>query len=277
MAGMGFAIMIGIIRHVSAEIHAFEIAFFRNLFGLLWMLPWFLKVGSDGLKTQRIGLYSLRAVAGVAAMLTWFTAVTIMPLTEAVALSFTTPFFATILAILFLGEIVRARRWSAIIVGFIGAMIILRPGIEAIRPEALLVLFSAFCVAAATLFVKMLSRTEHPNAIVAYMVIFLTPISLVPAIFVWRWPSWTMLGWMALLGLIATLSHLCYTRAFRAADTSAIMPFDFSRLLFSALIGFLFFQEIAGIWTWVGAAIIVSAAIYTARREAITQRQGRQK
>lgn len=274
-AGLGFAIMIALIRHASKEIHPFEVAFFRNLFGLMWMLPWIVTVGWAGLKTQRLGLYTGRAISGTAAMLTWFWAVTLMPMTEAVALSFTTPFFATIFAVLFLGEIVRVRRWSAIAVGFVGAMVILRPGVEAIRAESLVVIASAVCMACSTVFVKMLSRTESPNAIVVYMVMYLTPLSLIPALFVWTWPSWNVLGWLVLLGFVATLSHLCYTRAFRAADTSAVMPFDFSRLIFSALLGYIVFMEVADVWTWSGAAIIAGSAIYIARREAIAQRERR--
>ena len=98
---------------------------------------------------------------------------------------------------------------------------------------------------------------------------------LIPALFVWVWPSWEVLGWLVLLGFVATLSHLCYTRAFRAADTSAVMPFDFSRLIFSALLGYIVFMEIADAWTWTGAAIIAGSAIYIARREAIAQRERR--
>lgn len=275
-AGLFFAIMMGIIRHVAASgVHPFEIAFFRNLFGFAAMLPWILKVGLGGLKTQKYGLYTLRAITGTAAMVAWFWAISILPLTEATALSFTTPFFATLLAIPVLGEDVRIRRWAAIVVGFIGAMVILRPGVQSISAEALMVLFSAAMMAMSSMCIKILSRTEPVNAIVVYMTVYLTPMSLIPALFVWTWPSWVQLGWLFLLGLVATAAHICLTQAFRHADASAVMPFDFSRLVFASLIGYFVFDQITDLWTWAGAAIIVGAAIYIAHREAVAARERR--
>ncbi len=272
----GFAAMVGIIRHVAESgVHPFEIAFFRNFFGLVAMAPWIARVGMAGLATTRHPLYTLRAVAGVVSMLAWFLALSLMPITEAVALSFTAPFFTTMLAALVLGEIVRARRWTAVAVGFMGALVILRPqdaGIGAF--EAALVLVSAATQAGSAICIKALSRTESPNAIVAYMVIYLTPMSLLPALFFWSWPNWAELGWLALLGVAATLAHLCYTRALRLADASAIAPFDFARLVFVALIGWFVFGQRSDLWTWIGAAIIFASGIYIAHREA---RAGRSK
>ncbi len=275
-AGLFFAIMMGIIRHLAHDgVHPFEIAFFRNLFGFAVMLPWVFKVGLGGLKTERYGLYTMRALTGTAAMVAWFWAISILPLTEATALSFTTPFFATILAVPILHEVVRIRRWAAICIGFAGALVILRPGFQTISAEALMVLFSALMMAMSTMCIKLLSRTEPVNAIVVYMTIYLTPLSLIPALFVWVWPTWEQLGWLALLGLVATVAHICLTRAFRHADASAVMPFDFSRLIFASLIGYLLFDQVTDLWTWVGSAIIVGAAIYIAHREAVAARERR--
>ena len=265
-----FAGMIGIIRFlaVRGDLHPFEIAFFRNLFGLAFMLPWLARVGFAGLRTRRIGLYTLRGVISLMAMLSWFWAVSVMPLAEAVALSFTTPIFATVLAVIVLHEVVRARRWTATLIGFLGAMIILRPGVGQLAPAALVVLFSAMAIAGAITCLKLLARTESANAIVTYMVLFLTPMSLVPALFVWTTPSWETLPWLVALGGLATAAHGCVTRGFAAADASAMMPFDFVRLPFAALIGFLVFGEVPDLWTWVGAAIIFGASAYIAHREA---------
>ncbi len=276
-AGAGFAAMIGMIRHVAESgVHPFEIAFFRNFFGLVAMAPWIAGAGPPALRTDRHPLYTLRAVAGVVSMLAWFSAVSLMPITEAVALSFTAPFFTTILAALVLGEIVRLRRWTAVAVGFLGALVILRPqdtGIGAF--EAARVLVSAATQAASAICIKALSRTESPNAIVAYMVIYLTPMSLVPALFFWTWPSWGQLGWLALLGIAATLAHQCYTRAVRIADASAIASFDFARLVFVALIGWFVFGQRSDVWTWIGAAVILASGVYIADREARASRTQR--
>lgn len=275
-AGLFFAVMMGMIRHLADDgVHPFEIAFFRNLFGFAVMLPWIFKVGLGGLKTDKYGLYTLRAITGTAAMVAWFWAISVLPLTEATALSFTTPFFATILAIPILGEVVRIRRWAAIVIGFLGAMVILRPGVESVSAEALMVLFSAVMMAASSMCIKLLSRTEPVNAIVVYMTIYLTPLSLIPALFVWTWPSWEQLGWLFLLGGVATLAHVCLTQAFRHADASAVMPFDFARLIFASIIGYIVFSQVTDLWTWIGAAIIAIAAIYIAHREAVAARERR--
>ena len=274
-ACLGFASMAGIIRHVSAELHPFEIAFFRNLFGLAFMMPWLARVGWSGLKTQRIGLYTVRGIIGLGAMLAWFWAITILPLADATALSFTAPLFATILAVFVLAEVVRARRWAAILVGFVGALIILRPGVQEIGWPTLAVLFSSLLMATSTVMIKLLSRTEPTSAIVTYLVIYLTPMSLIPALFVWETPSWTTLAWLIALGGVATAAHQCITRSFTVAEASAVMPFDFTRLIFAALIGYFFFGQIPDLWSGIGAAVIVAASVYVAHREAVVARSAR--
>ncbi len=135
-----FAAMSALVRHLAGELHPFELAFFRNAFGLLFILPWFWRSNLASLATTRIRLYGFRAVISTGAMLCWFTALTLMPIAEVTALSFTAPLFATVGAALFLGEVVRLRRWAATLIGFAGAMIILRPGIDAVDFPVILVL-----------------------------------------------------------------------------------------------------------------------------------------
>ena len=267
MSGASFAILTALIRHASADLHPFELVFFRSLFGLLFMLPWFLRTGLRGLRTRRPGLHGVRALSGLAAMLCWFSAVALMPVAEVTALSFTTPLFATLGAVLFLGETVRRRRWTATAVGFAGAMIILRPGAEAFGVPALLALSAAAMMAISVLLVKVLSRTETASTVVLYMGLLMTPLALVPALFVWTMPSPQLWVWMVLMGLAGTAGHLTLVRAFAAADASAVLPFDFSRLIFAAFLGYAFFAERPDVWTWVGAAVIFAATLYTAHRE----------
>jgi drug/metabolite transporter (DMT)-like permease len=128
-------------------------------------------------------------------------------------------------------------------------------------------------MAVSTLLVKSLSRTEAPAAIVTYMNLLLTPLSLLPALFVWRWPTLTELGLGLFIGLCAALAHNAFTRAFVQADASAVMPFDYTRLPFVAVVGYLLFAEVPDGWTWVGAAIIAGAAIYIAQRESRVARE----
>jgi drug/metabolite transporter (DMT)-like permease len=250
-----------------------EIAFFRNLFALAFMLPWLIKTGRAGLETNHLRLHLGRAALGLAAMLAWFYSIALLPLADAVALNFTVPLFATVGAALILRETVRRRRWTATAVGFLGVLVILRPGFAEVTAATLLPIFAAVLMAGSILVVKTLARTDKPAAIVFYMNLLLTPLSLVPALLNWHWPSPTQFLLLALVGGVAVLSHLALTRAYQHADASAVVPFDYARLPFVAAIAFILFGEIPDLWTWVGAAIIASAAIYIARREAQLARQ----
>jgi drug/metabolite transporter (DMT)-like permease len=160
-------------------------------------------------------------------------------------------------------------------VGFLGALVIIRPGAGTFTGASLVALASAVAIAAAQLSVKSLSRTEHPNAIVLIMGLLMTPMSLLPAAFVWTWPNWSTFLWLVSMGLVATIGQVCLVRAMQAADASAVMPFDFSRLIFASALGWLMFGERPDAWTWVGATIIVAATVYIARREANLARQTR--
>jgi drug/metabolite transporter (DMT)-like permease len=279
MACAGFAVMTGLVRYVAdSGVHPWEVSFFRSFFSLLVMSPWIAKAGVAGLRTARLKLYTMRSAIGMVSMLAWFWSVSLLPIAEATALGFTAPFFTTILAALVLHEVVRLRRWMAVIVGFAGTLIILRPGASDIPAAgAAVALFAACTQAVSTILVKTLARTESPNAIVAYMGIYLAPMSLIPALFVWSWPNWSQLGWMALVGTVGTFAHLCFTRALKAADASAVMPIDFARLVFVAIIGIVVFDQIPSVWTWVGAAVIFASGVYVVRREAIAAREGRAK
>jgi len=268
LAAFSFAVMTTLIRKLSNDIHPFELAFFRSLFGLLFMLPWFLRAGFGALKTERLGLHGFRALVGLVAMLLWFLALSLMPIAEATALNFTAPLFATVGAAVFLGEKVRARRWGATVAGFVGAIIIVRPEGFDLGFATTLVLVASACMSMAVLSVKSLSRTESTNTIVLYMGLLMTPMSLIPALLYWTPPQPTDYLWFVVIGLFATIGQISMANAFASADISAVLPFDFSRLLFAAVFGFLLFSEEPDTWTWVGAVIIFSATLYTAHREA---------
>jgi drug/metabolite transporter (DMT)-like permease len=199
----------------------------------------------------------------------------LMPVAEATALSFTSPLFATVAAALLLGEIVRLRRWTATILGFVGAMVVIRPGFGAFDWAHVLVLASAALGGWNAITVKQLTRTDNPNVIVLYMTIYLAPMSLIPALFVWQWPSWHALGLVFLLGVCATIGHQSFTRALAACEASYVLPFDFARLPMVAFIAYLAFGEVPDIWTWIGGGIIVAATVYIARREAQLARAAR--
>ena len=262
-----------LVRYIATEVHPFEIAFFRNLGQLVFMLPWLISRGFLAMRTERLGAHLVRALLGLTAMLCWFTTLSIMPVAEATALSFTVPLFATIGAALILRETVRMRRWSATLIGLLGALIILRPGIVEMTDASILALVASAFIAAAVLMTKALSRTESTAVLVVYMALFMTPLSLVPAVFVWETPSLEMFLWMVVIGGSATVAHLSINRAFASADASAVLPYDFVRLPVAALVAYMVFGEAADAWTWLGAGVIFSAAVYIARREIRMARQ----
>jgi drug/metabolite transporter (DMT)-like permease len=160
-------------------------------------------------------------------------------------------------------------------VGLLGTLVILRPDGSSIEPAAMLAIASAVLGAASPIFVKIMARTESTGAIVTYMVLFLTPLSLVPALLVWQQPSLVELGFAALLGLAGTLGHLCLTRALATADATVVVPFDYLRLPAVALMAWLVFAEVPVIWTWIGGAIIAASSIYMTLREMKLKRHGR--
>ncbi len=267
LACVGFAVMTGIIRHVSETLPPLEIVFFRNFFGLMALTPWFWRNGIGGLRTQRLGLLSARAVTGLISMTAWFSAVALIPIAEATALSFTAPLFGTIGAVFFLGEIVRLRRWSATLIGFVGAMIILRPGFQEFQPASFYAILAAATMAASGIFIKKLTATESPAKCVAWAHVMMTPAALIPALFVWQWPHGVTWLWLIGLGCVAIVSHLAMTRSIGMGDLTAVLPYDFTRLPFAAIVGYIAFSQVPDMWTWIGAGVIFTSTIYIAHRE----------
>jgi len=272
-AAVTFSAMNTIIRVYAHEVPPFQLVFFRNFFSLIVMLPWILHFGLGSLKTARVKLYSMRATLSLLSMLCWFTALALIPLAEAIALSFTGPLFATAGAAVVLREKVGWRRWGAVVVGFLGVLIVVRPGQVDLSLGATLALLSALCMAAGSLMVKTLARTEPAPAIVAYMVIYLAPMSLIPALFVWVWPTPGAWAMMVVLGVFGALAHLCFTRSLAVADASAVMPLDYLRLPFGAALAYVVLFEVPTVYTWAGAGVIVASTMYIAHREIKLRRE----
>ena len=267
-----FASMHAAVRFVSQDLHPFEIAFFRNVFGLLVFLPILMRSGLLMLHTSRIGAHFTRGIINASSMLAWFTALSVIPLADATSLALTGPLFVTMGAMLFLGETVRARRWIALVVGVAGTLVIIRPGFEEVSVGALLVLYTAVAVSASKLIAKSLSRTDATSTIVAYLTLIMTPITLVAALFVWRWPSLYELAWLAAIGITGSIGHLCFVKAYTFADVSAVEPVTFTRLIWAALIGYFAFAEVPDMWVWIGGGMIVASTSYIAHREAVVRR-----
>ena len=265
-------IMHTLVRYVSSEMHPFEIAFFRNLFGLLAVLPLVISAGRDGFVTRQPQMQILRAFLGVIAMLAWFYGLSVVPIAEATALSFSAAIFASLGAVVFLGEKMRLRRWSAVIVGFIGALVILRPGLTALNTGALIVMLSAICWGTNIVIVKRLSRTDPTVSIVAWMSVMMTVLSIVPALYFWTTPTLEQFMWLLMIGIAGTLGHLTMVKSLKLVEATAVLPLDFTRLIWASMLGYLIFAEIPDIWTWLGGTIIVGSAAFIAYREAQLKR-----
>ena len=253
------------------------VVFFRNFLGLIVLAPFFIRHGLAPLRTERIGLHWVRAGLNLFAMAAFYIGLSLTPLAEATALAFTAPLFAVLLAICFLGEKVGLRRWTAIAIGFAGALIILRPGLEAVEVGALAVLSSAIIWSGTLIVIKVLSRTDSSLTITAYMALLLAVLSLPVALFYWQTPTFAQFLLLTLIAITGTLGQYTLVEALSGADAQVVMPLDFMRLLWTALLGFLLFQEVPDIFVFLGAVMIVASATYVAVRERSRTEQEPQK
>lgn len=267
VASISAVMMHATVRHLSAALEPFELAFFRNLLALLFLLPFLYRGGTVTLRTRHFRLHLLRGVLTTASMLAFFTALSISPLAQITALSFTAPLFATLLAILFLGEVVRIRRWLAILTGFAGTLVILRPGIASIDLGSLLTIFSACSWGAAIAVTRVLGRTDSSLTITLYMAFIMAPLSLIPATFVWVWPTLGQLGILVVIAGFGTVAQFTFSQSLREAETSVVMPIDFFKLIWAALLGYALFAERPDLFTWIGGCMIFGSAMYIAYRE----------
>ena len=264
--------LMGICIRLSAEhLPVIEVVFFRNFLAVLILLPLVARVGFGTLYMRRPKLFFLRAAINAAGMFCGFTALTLIPLAQMTALSFTTPLFVTIGAVLFLGEVIRARRIAAICVGFLGTLIILQPGVVDVTTGSLLALVHALTIAMASLIVKVLTRSDSQHAIVTWMVVMQAPLALIPSLWVWQWPDLLTWGFLWGMALSGTIAHLCFTRAFSLVDITALQPLEFIKLPFAVILAWVVFAELPGLWTFVGGAVIFASTVYITRREAATK------
>ncbi len=267
VATLSFSGMHASIKHVSVDLHPFEVAFFRNFFGLVALFPVFLRYGLTPLKTTRFGLHVGRVSLNIGSMIAFFYAISITPLAEVIALSFAAPIFATFLAMFLFKEVTGSGRWAAILTGFAGTLVILRPGYEEIGLGPVLAVLSAMTWGGAVMIIKSLSRTDSSVTITLYMVLLMTPLSAIPAAFVWEWPTWNQLVFLVMVGSFGTIGHLCMTQAIKLAPTNVVMPIDFVRLIWVAIIGYFIFGESLDIFVWIGGAMIFVSGFLIAQAE----------
>lgn len=270
-----FAFMHALVRHVSAGLHPFEIAFFRSIFGLVAIAPLMWRVGPSVLVSRNPRLLAVRGLVGGLSLMTWFYGLSVVPIATATALSFTSVIFASMGAAIFLKERMRLRRWTAVIFGFAGVLIIVRPGFAVFDAGSLVIVLAAILWGVGIVLVKNIARTDETVTIVAWTAVWLIIATAVPAWFVWITPTWTQLAWLLLIGTLGTVGTFAWTQALKTADASLIIPTDFTRLVWAGTIGFIAFGEIPDRWMWTGAALIIGSTLYIGLREAKLARQGK--
>ena len=255
-----------LIRFATEDHHPFEVAFFRTIFVLIIFLPLVARNGITSLKSNNVKLQTFRAIVGSVAMLCMFYGLSITELAKATALMFTVPIFATILAILFLKEIVGIRRWLAMLVGFSGALIVLRPDIE-LGFGPLLILCASLMWSSSMLMAKTLTKTDTISSITFWQAAGLIPATFILAIQVWEWPSLSQLFMFLMIAIAGTLVHWFLNEALKRAEISALLPLDYLRLIWSVSMGFIFFNELPQAGLWFGAALILGASTYIGIRQ----------
>lgn len=255
------------VKFATEDVHPFEAAFIRAIFGVLLFVPVVMRQGIGALRTSRIGLLAARGLIHSGSMMLNFLALSLVPLATVAALRFSAPLWATLLAVFFLHEVIRGCRISALVAGFIGTLIVLRPGFVEVHPGTLAALVSAAAWGVVMVEIKILSKTESGVAITFYGMLFIVPLSGLASIFVWETPSLAMLGWILAMSVVGNVANLFMVASFKRADVAVLMPVQFTTMIWVSLFGFIFFDEVADLWTWVGAAIIFASTAYITLRE----------
>ena len=267
LGGLFITTLTWVVRSVADDINPLQAGFMRYAFGTLLLLPMAFKFKATDLAPRLVGGHIIRSIVHAISVLLWFYAVTKISLADLTALSFTSPVFITIGAFLFLGETFSYRRLGGIVTAFIGAVIILRPGVEAISLGAIAILISAPFQAASTLIGKHLAPRTSTYAMVFYLSLFVTLTSLIPALFVWNMPSLNTCVLTFGAAVLATCAHFCWTKSFQIADLSFTQPGMYFTLIWAVAIGFFIYDERPDVWSGAGAAIIIAATAYIAARE----------
>ncbi|CCV07279.1 conserved membrane hypothetical protein [Mesorhizobium metallidurans STM 2683] len=245
-------------RATTAEINVFQVLELRSVIGLLILLPLVMASGGfAAMLTERPVAHIARNVIHYTGQVAWLYALTLIPLAVLISVEFTTPIWTAILAVGFLGERLSRPRLAAIVLGLIGVVIIVRPGMGAVNPGYVVVLGAAVCFGISVVLVKSLTRTDSVVRIIFWMLVIQSVIGLVPALYEWRNPPLELWPWIVLIAFTGMSSHFCMARALGYADATVISPMDFLRVPLSALIGWLLYHEQIDAFTAGGALLIL--------------------
>jgi len=260
------------VKFLSDDLHPIIICFYRCLMGLILITPFVARNNFHALQTDNMRLQIFRALINIISMICWFSAISMMHFEKATALGFTTPLFTTVLAVLILGEVIRFHRTAALLLGFVGILIIIRPGYMPFEFGTVLMLIASFSFSFVLIFVKKLSATDSSLTIIFYHLLYMTPAFFILSLFYWENINFNQLIIFILMGASGLLSHWCLAQAFKMSDTTFVMPLQFTKLIWASLIGLFIFAEQPDVWTWVGGVIIFISIVYITYREAFKKK-----
>ena len=260
-------VMLSFLKIAQENVNVYVAGFFRFFLGLVIILPYIIKKKDDVLKTTHLKQHFLRAILGLPAMLLYFSALVLLPIEKLTAISFVVPLIVTILAVFFLGEKIFLYRTLALILGFSGMLVIIRPGFVDISIGVYMVLFSALLWSINIIITKKISKDDSAITILAYQSIFMSLLSFFIVLFFWEMPSLKTLIYLILAALCGTVLHLTLNHAFKLVDVSMTQPYSFLNLVFASIIGYFVFDEIPDLYTWIGALIIFTGVLIISYRE----------
>ena len=269
LAAALFSSVAAMAKIVVAEYHVLQILFFRQIIVFLSSLPSIKKSFPQSLKTRHPGIHILRLMGAFVALSCGIWSVAVLPLTTAITLAFAKVFFVAILALFFLKEAVGVHRLGAVLVGFIGVTIVIRPGLDGIFDGyALIPIVGAVGAAVAVISVRKLAATESTATLLVYQALFVGILAGVPLYWLWVTPDFA--GWLLLLamGVLSTAGQWVGVKALRLGEASVVGPIEYSKLIYAAILGFVLFSEVPDGFTITGAAIIIGSSIYIFHREA---------
>lgn len=267
IAGFFFTIMTALIKQIGDTIPVVQILMFRQITMTCTVLPVLISGYPAILKTNHLPLHLARVCMAVIAMVCGFTAFVHLPLAEATAISFAKSLFVTLLALIFLHEVAGPRRWFAVLLGFIGVLVMVKPDADGFNMYSLLAVAGAAAAATVMVIIRKVSQYDRPVTILSYQAIMVGIIMIVPTIYFWVTPTLEQWGIMFAIGLLSVVGQLCNIQGFKEGEASAVAPMDYSRLVFATIIGFVIFLELPDVTTLVGAALICATSFYTVRAE----------
>ncbi len=269
VASLVSVMMSSLIKHVGQTIPVIEILFVRQILVLIIISPVIFRNRATVFKSNIYGMHFMRAALSICAMYLGFSAVVNMPLAEVTAISFARILFTTILAIIFLNEVIGIRRWTSIIIGFVGVIVIIRPDLDNFNIYALMAIVSALFVSAVQIILRKLTQIDKPSTILVFHSVSITLFMSIPAYFLWVMPSLDEMFYILMIGGLMSMMQWLFIQALRVGEAAAIAPMEYTRLLYAGVIGMIFFAETPTVWTLAGAGIIVASTLYTMHRNTL--------